>query len=160
MEQRGLDFGTEAPRPARRGMTVSQLTSRIQNTVEPAFADIWVEGEISNCTIPASGHWYFSLKDENAQIRAVLWKTAARLVKFKPRDGMKVLVRGAVRLYPPKGEYQISAEVIEPLGKGSLQQAFEDLKERLDKEGLFAPSRKRPIPMLPRRIGIVTSPTG
>ena len=163
MKQRGLDFGTDPGRPAaveRRGMTVSQLTTRIQNAVEPMFPDVWVEGEISNCTIPASGHWYFSLKDPHAQIRAVLWKTAARLVKFKPRDGMKVLVRGAVRLYPPKGEYQLSAEVIEPLGKGSLQQAFEDLKERLDKEGLFAPSRKRPIPMLPRRIGIVTSPTG
>ena len=160
MEQRGLDFGGESSRPVRRGMTVSQLTTRIRETVEPPFADVWVEGEISNCTIPASGHWYFSLKDANAQIRAVLWKTAARLVKFKPRDGMKVLVRGAVTLYAPKGEYQLSAEVIEPLGKGSLQQAFEDLKERLEKEGLFAPSRKRAIPMLPRRIGIVTSPTG
>jgi exodeoxyribonuclease VII large subunit len=160
MEQRGLDFGTSSQRPERRGMTVSQLTTRIQDALEAGFADVWVEGEISNCTIPASGHWYFSLKDQNAQIRAVLWKTAARLVKFKPRDGMKVLVRGAVKLYAPKGEYQISAEVIEPLGKGSLQQAFEDLKERLDKEGLFAPSKKRPIPMLPRRIGIVTSPTG
>jgi exodeoxyribonuclease VII large subunit len=161
MEQRGLDFGMGKPaRPERRGMTVSQLTTRIQEAVEEPFADVWVEGEISNCTFPASGHWYFSLKDERAQIRAVLWKSAARLVKFRPRDGMKVLVRGAVKLYPPKGEYQISAEVIEPLGKGSLQQAFEDLKERLDKEGLFAPSRKRAIPMLPRRIGIVTSPTG
>jgi exodeoxyribonuclease VII large subunit len=160
MEQRGLDFGTESQRPVRRGMTVSQLTTRIQDALESGFSDVWVEGEISNCTIPASGHWYFSLKDPNAQIRAVLWKTAARLVKFKPRDGMKVLVRGAVKLYAPKGEYQISAEVIEPLGKGSLQQAFEDLKERLEKEGLFAPSKKRAIPMLPRRIGIVTSPTG
>jgi exodeoxyribonuclease VII large subunit len=160
MEQRGLDFGTATPRPVRRGMTVSQLTSRIQDVLEGQFADVWVEGEISNLTIPASGHWYFSLKDENAQVRAVLWKTAARLVKFRPRDGMKVLVRGGVRLYAPKGEYQISVEVVEPLGKGSLQQAYEDLKDRLDKEGLFAPSRKRKIPMLPRRIGIVTSPTG
>jgi exodeoxyribonuclease VII large subunit len=160
MEQRGLDFGGASARPERRGMTVTQLTTRIQQALEDAFADVWIEGEISNCTIPASGHWYFSLKDENAQIRAVLWKTAARLVKFRPRDGMKVLVRGAVRLYPPKGEYQVSVEVMEPLGKGSLQQAFEDLKERLDKEGLFAPSRKRALPMLPRRIGVVTSPTG
>jgi exodeoxyribonuclease VII large subunit len=161
MEQRGLDFGATAPaRAERRGMTVTQLTTRIQETLEESFADVWLEGEISNCTIPASGHWYFSLKDENAQIKAVLWKSAARLVKFRPKDGMKVLVRGAVRLYPPKGEYQIAVEVIEPRGVGSLQQAFEDLKERLDKEGLFAPSRKRALPMLPRRLGIVTSPTG
>jgi exodeoxyribonuclease VII large subunit len=161
MEQRGLDFGTDKPaRPERRGLTVSQLTTRIQNALEGEFGDVWVEGEISNCTIPASGHWYFSLKDERAQIRAVLWKSAARLVKFRPRDGMKVLVRGALSLYPPKGEYQIAVEVIEPLGKGSLQQAFEDLKEKLEKEGLFAPSRKRPLPMLPRRVGVVTSPTG
>src|SRR5437899_989465 len=143
MEQRGLDFGTDKPgRPERRGMTVSQLTARIQDNLEGAFSDVWLEGEISNCSIPASGHWYFSLKDERAQIRAVLWKSAARLVKFRPRDGMKVLVRGGVTLYPPKGEYQISVEVIEPLGKGSLQQAFEDLKARLEKEGLFAASRK------------------
>jgi exodeoxyribonuclease VII large subunit len=161
MEQRGLDFGTDKPaRVERRGMTVSQLTTRIQNALEAEFRDVWVEGEISNCTFPASGHWYFSLKDERAQVRAVLWKSAARLVKFRPRDGMKVLVRGGISLYAPKGEYQISVEVIEPLGKGSLQQAFEDLKEKLEKEGLFAPSRKRPLPMLPRRVGIVTSPTG
>jgi exodeoxyribonuclease VII large subunit len=162
MQQRGLDFGGQAE-PAkvqRRGLTVSQLTTRLQDKLETEFADVWVEGEISNCSIPASGHWYFILKDEKAQIRAVLWKTAARLVKFRPRDGMKVLVRGGLRLYPPKGEYQISVEVIEPLGKGSLQQAFEDLKLALEREGLFDPSKKRPIPMLPRRIGIVTSPTG
>jgi hypothetical protein len=110
--------------------------------------------------MPASGHWYFSLKDASAQVRAVVWKTAARLIKFKPRDGMKVLVRGAVRVYPPKGEYQIAVEVIEPLGKGSLQQAFEELKAKLEKEGLFAAARKRPLPMLPRRIAVLTSPTG
>lgn len=158
-QQRGLDFGGTQP-VERHGWTVSQLTARIQGKLESEFGDVWVEGEISNCTIPASGHWYFSLKDDGAQVRAVLWKSAARLVKFRPRDGMKVLVRGALRLYPPKGEYQISVEVIEPLGKGSLQQAFEDLKFKLEKEGLFNPSRKRSLPMLPRRIGIVTSPTG
>jgi exodeoxyribonuclease VII large subunit len=159
--QRGLDFGaTEPARPERRGLTVSQLTALIQDKVETQFADVWVEGEISNCSLPASGHWYFVLKDDKAQVRAVLWKSAARLVKFRPRDGLKVLVRGGLRLYPPKGEYQISVEVIEPLGKGSLQQAFEDLKLALEKEGLFDPSKKRPLPMLPRRIGIVTSPTG
>jgi exodeoxyribonuclease VII large subunit len=162
VEQKGIDFGAgeEKPAPRRRTWTVSQLTDRLQGVLETEFFDVWVEGEVSNVTLPASGHWYFSLKDSNAQVRAVVWKTAARLIKFKPRDGMKVLVRGAVRVYPPKGEYQIAVEVIEPLGKGSLQQAFEELKGKLEKEGLFAAARKRPLPMLPRRIAVITSPTG
>jgi exodeoxyribonuclease VII large subunit len=161
-QQKGLDFGAgaEKPGPRRRTWTVSQLTDRLQGVLETEFFDVWVEGEVSNVTMPASGHWYFSLKDANAQVRAVVWKTAARLIKFKPKDGMKVLVRGAVRVYPPKGEYQIAVEVVEPLGKGSLQQAFEDLKAKLEKEGLFAAARKRALPMLPRRIAVVTSPTG
>jgi exodeoxyribonuclease VII large subunit len=162
MEQKGLDFGPSAPRaePRRRALTVSGLTDRIQGMLETEFNGVWVEGEVSNLTIAASGHWYFSLKDENAQLRAVVWKTQARLIRFRPRDGMKVVVRGSVRVYPPKGEYQLSVETLEPLGKGSLQQAFEELKERLQKEGLFEAKRKRTLPMLPRRIGIVTSPTG
>ena len=162
MEQKGLDFGpgAEKPVPRRRTWTVSQLTDRLQGVLETEFFDVWVEGEVSNLTTPASGHWYFSLKDANAQVRAVVWKTAARLIKFKPRDGMKVLVRGSVRVYPPKGEYQIAVEVVEPMGKGSLQQAFEDLKAKLDKEGLFAAARKRPLPMLPRRIAVVSQSGG
>jgi len=162
MEQKGLDFGpgAEKPGPRRRTWTVSQLTDRLQGVLETEFFDVWVEGEVSNLTTPASGHWYFSLKDANAQVRAVVWKTAARLIKFRPKDGMKVLVRGAVRVYPPKGEYQIAVEVVEPLGKGSLQQAFEELKAKLEAEGLFARERKRPLPMLPRRIAVLTSPTG
>lgn len=163
MEQRGLDFGASQagrPAPARRTLTVTQLTDRIQGVLETELFDVWVEGEISNLKIAPSGHWYFSLKDDNAQVRAVVWKTATRLIKFKPRDGMKVLARGGVRVYAPRGEYQLSVEVIEPLGKGSLQQAFEDLKEKLEQEGLFDPARKRPLPMLPRCVGIVTSPTG
>ncbi len=169
MQQKGLDFGGEEPRPAparprpapRQHWTVSQLSDRIQSVLETEFADVWVEGEVSNLRVmPSSGHWYFTLKDEKAQIRAVVWKSDARYIKFQPKDGMKVLARGAVRLYAPRGEYQLSVQVIEPLGKGSLQQAFEELKEKLDKEGLFAAERKRPIPMLPQRIGIVTSPTG
>jgi exodeoxyribonuclease VII large subunit len=119
-----------------------------------------VEGEVSNLKAAGSGHWYFSLKDDGAQIRAVVWKTAQRLIRFRPRDGMKVVARGSVRVYPPRGEYQLAIDVLEPLGKGSLQQAFEELKERLQKEGLFDPGRKRPLPLLPRRVGIVTSPTG
>ena len=162
MEQKGLDFGAGAEKAGakRRTWTVSQLTDRLQGVLETEFFDVWVEGEVSNVTMPASGHWYFSLKDANAQVRAVVWKTAARLIKFRPKDGMKVLVRGALRVYPPKGEYQIAVEVIEPLGKGSLQQAFEELKARLEQEGLFAAARKRPLPMLPRRVAVLTSPTG
>jgi exodeoxyribonuclease VII large subunit len=122
--------------------------------------DVWVEGEVSNLKLASSGHWYFSLKDEKSQIRAVVWKMDTRFVRFRPKDGMKVLARGQLRVYPPRGEYQISVQVLEPLGKGSLQQAFEELKERLENEGLFDPARKRPLPMLPHRIGVVTSPTG
>jgi len=162
MEQKGLDFGSaNEARPAwRRAFSVGELTDRIQGVLETDFADVWVEGEVSNLKVADSGHWYFSLKDERAQIRAVVWKTATRLIPFRLKDGMKVLARGGVRVYPPRGEYQISVEVLEPLGKGSLQQAFEELKERLGKEGLFDTKRKRPLPMLPRRIGVVTSPTG
>jgi exodeoxyribonuclease VII large subunit len=162
MEQKGLDFGAGAPRPEprRRAFTVSGLTDRIQWMLETEFNGVWVEGEVSNLTIASSGHWYFSLKDETAQMRAVVWKTQARLIRFRPKDGMKVVVRGNVRVYPPKGEYQLSVETVEPLGKGTLQQAYEELKEKLEKEGLFDAKRKRPLPMLPRRIGIVTSPTG
>jgi exodeoxyribonuclease VII large subunit len=162
MRQRGLDFGGSAEaRPARRrALTVSQLTERIQGLLETEFVDVWVEGEVSNLKRATSGHLYFSLKDEAAQIRAVVWKTDSRRLRFQPRDGMKVLARGSVRVYPPRGDYQLTAQVIEPLGKGSLAQAFEELKERLEKEGLFDPRRKRPLPVLPRRIGVVTSPTG
>ena len=110
MRQKGLDFGeAAAPRPARRrALTVSELTERIQGVLETEFVDVWVEGEISNLKLAASGHWYFSLKDEQAQIRAVVWKTDARLIRFRPKDGMKVLARGAVRVYAPRGDYQLS----------------------------------------------------
>ncbi len=182
MRQKGFQFGDEpAPRsgkpaqpvapgprsprpkeapPRRRALTVSELTDRIQGVLETEFLDVWVEGEVSNLKLASSGHWYFSLKDEQAQVRAVVWRMDARLVRFRPRDGMKVLARGTLRVYPPRGEYQLSVQLLEPLGKGSLQQAFEELKEKLEREGLFDPARKRPLPMLPRRIGVVTSPTG
>jgi exodeoxyribonuclease VII large subunit len=162
MEQKGLDFGeTARALPGkRRALSVTELTDRLQGVLETEFFDVWVEGEISNLNQAASGHWYFSLKDDRAQIRAVVWKTAARLIKWKPKDGMRVLARGGIKVYAPRGDYQISVEVLEPLGVGSLQQAFEELKERLSKEGLFDPAKKRPLPMLPRCIGIVTSPTG
>jgi exodeoxyribonuclease VII large subunit len=163
MEQRRLDFDLPASQlqaPGRRALTVTQLTQRIQELIELEFVDVCVEGEVSNLTIAASGHWYFSLKDDKAQIRAVVWKSAARYIRFRPKDGLKVVARGALRVYPPKGEYQIAVELLEPVGKGSLQEAFEQLKARLEKEGLFDPRRKRALPALPRRIGIVTSPTG
>jgi exodeoxyribonuclease VII large subunit len=185
MSQKGLDFGDEpAPRDAkparpaadpaasrkapgptpeanrRRALTVSELTERIQGVLETEFLDVWVEGEISNLKLATSGHWYFSLKDEQAQLAAVVWRNDTRLVRFRPKDGMKVLARGQLRVYPPRGAYQLSVQVLEPLGKGSLQQAFEELKQKLEQEGLFDPARKRPLPMLPRRIGVVTSPTG
>ena len=163
MQQRGLDFAAgDAPSPPRRSraLSVSELTDRIQGLLEVDLHDVWVEGEVSNLRLAESGHWYFSLKDAKAQVRAVVWKTATRLIRFRPRDGMKVVARGSVRVYPPRGEYQVSVEVLEPLGKGSLQQAFEDLKQRLGREGLFEAARKRPLPMLPRRIGVVTSPGG
>jgi len=146
--------------PKRRALSVTQLTERLRGVLEPEFPDVWVEGEVSNLSTPASGHWYFSLKDEGAQLRAVVWKTSARLLRFRPRDGLKVLARGAIRLYPPRGEYQLSVEWLEPLGKGSLQEAFEQLKQKLEREGLFDPARKRPLPLLPRRVGVVTSPSG
>jgi exodeoxyribonuclease VII large subunit len=162
MQQKGLDFGDSAdPRPGRRrALTVSELTDRVQGVLETEFFDVWVEGEISNLKRATSGHIYFSLKDEDAQIAATVWKSDARRLRFRPEDGMQVLARGSIRVYPPRGSYQISVQVLEPLGKGSLAQAFEELKKRLDEEGLFATERKRALPVLPRRIGVVTSPTG
>jgi len=150
----------QAPASRRRALTVSQLTDRIQGVLETEFLDVWVEGEISNLKPAGSGHVYFSLKDDKAQLAAVVWRNDARLLRFRPQDGMKVLARGTLRVYPPRGSYQLQVQVLEPLGKGSLQQAFEELKQKLEQEGLFAASRKRALPMLPRRIGVVTSPTG
>jgi exodeoxyribonuclease VII large subunit len=162
MQQKGLDFGGSAgSRPARRrALTVSELTDRIQGALETEFFDVWVEGEISNLKRAVSGHVYFSLKDERAQIAATVWKSDARRLRFRPRDGMHVLARGSIRVYPPRGSYQVSVQLLEPLGKGSLAQAFEELKRKLDEEGLFSAERKRSLPLLPRRVGVITSPTG
>ncbi len=141
-------------------LTVSQLTERLRGTLETQFFDVWVEGEISNLVAAQSGHVYFKLKDRQAVVSAVIFRQQARLLRFRPADGQHVLARGGVRVYPPRGEYQLQVELLEPRGKGSLQQAFEELKERLAAEGLFDAARKRPLPMLPRRIGLVTSPQG
>lgn len=146
--------------PFRYVLTVTELTQEIKEILEERFPDLWVEGEISNLKIPPSGHIYFILKDELSQIRAVLFKTQARTLRFLPEDGLQVLCRGRVSLYEKRGEYQLILESIEPKGIGALQLAFLQLKERLEKEGLFDPSHKKPLPFLPQTIGIATSPTG
>src|SRR5580693_3498492 len=124
------------------------------------FTDIWISGEISGTRLPASGHYYFTLKDETAQLRCVCYKMTARYLKFKPRDGVAVLARGRVDLYDARGEIQLVVEAIEPQGYGALQLAFEQLKKKLAAEGLFDSARKRTLPPVPQRIGIITSPTG
>ena len=146
--------------PFRHILSVSELTSVIKSTLENNFTDVWVEGEIFNFRVPSSGHIYFTLKDNSSQIRAVLFRPTARMLKFVPKEGLHVLCRGRITVYEFRGEYQIVIEYMEPKGIGALLMAFEQLKERLFKEGLFDESRKRPIPPFPKKIGIVTSPTG
>ncbi len=148
------------PAPAPRVWTVSALTAAIRDLLETRFADVWIEGEISNCRPWRTGHLYFTLKDEGAQIKAVMFRSAVRALKFRPEDGLGVLVRGRIGVYDPKGEYQVVCDRMEPQGLGALQLAFEQLKKRLQAEGLFDAARKRPLPALPRRIGIVTSLDG
>jgi len=144
----------------RRVLTVSALTALVRGLLEENFDQIWVEGEISNLACPQSGHCYFTLKDAGAQIRCVMFRGAFRSLKFTPGDGMRVLTRGRLTLFEPRGEYQLVAEYLEPQGIGGLQLAFIQLKEKLAKEGLFSELHKKEIPKLPRRIGVVTSPTG
>jgi exodeoxyribonuclease VII large subunit len=141
-------------------LTVTQLTHQIRNLLEGTFPDIWVEGEISNLSIPQSGHAYFTLKDEQSQIRAVMFRSAQRFLKFTLQHGVQVICRGRVSVYEPRGEYQLIIDYIEPKGVGALQLAFEQLKARLEKEGLFDLAHKKTLPVLPRRIGLITSPTG
>jgi len=137
---------------------VHDLVAAVRTRLEREYTDTWVEGEISNFRAHDSGHLYFTLKDESAQIRVVMFRSAARLLRFRPDNGMQVVVRGRVTIYEERGELQISAEYLEPKGAGALQIAFEQLKAKLEAEGLFDTARKKPIPTLPRRIGIVTSP--
>ncbi len=146
--------------PLRYVLTVSELTQEIKDILEDKFPDVWVEGEISNLRVPPSGHIYFTLKDDLSQIRAVLFRMQARTLRFSPEDGLHVICRGRVSLYERRGDYQLILESVEPKGMGALQLAFLQLKEKLEKEGLFDPSHKKPIPMVPQKIGIVTSPTG
>jgi exodeoxyribonuclease VII large subunit len=141
-------------------LTVTQLTVQIKNLLEGNFPEVWVEGELSNLNVPQSGHAYFTLKDEHSQVRAVMFRSSHRYLKFTLQHGIQVLCRGRVSVYDPRGEYQLILDYIEPKGVGALQLAFEQLKAQLEKEGLFDLGRKKPLPLLPRRIGIITSPTG
>jgi exodeoxyribonuclease VII large subunit len=151
-----------APRrpPARRVLTVSQVNATVRRLIESELRDVWIEGEISNCRVWNTGHMYFTLKDGTSQLRAVMFRMPLGYLRFKPQDGLRVIARGGISVYEPKGEYQLVCEHMEPHGLGALQLAFEQLKKRLQDAGLFDPSRKRPLPALPRRIGIVTSLDG
>lgn len=141
-------------------LTVTEVTRDIKDLLEDTFASVWVEGEISNWRVVQSGHAYFTLKDAHTQLRTVMFRSALRHVPFTPESGMQVVAHGRLTVYEPRGDYQLLAESLEPKGVGALQIAFEQLKERLFQEGLFDEARKRPLPLVPQRIGIVTSPTG
>jgi exodeoxyribonuclease VII large subunit len=145
---------------SERALTVSELTDRIKETLESAFPSIWVSGEISNLSRPHSGHIYLTLKDEAAQIRGVIWRGAAAGLRFDLQDGLEVICRGDIDVYPPRGSYQLVIRQIEPKGVGALQLAFRQLHARLAAEGLFDAQHKKPLPRFPRRIAFVTSPTG
>ena len=153
-DQLGFSF---RPRD-RRIWTVRDLVTTVRTHIERDYGDVWVEGEISNFRAHDSGHLYFTLKELNAQIRAVMFRSQAKLLRFRPGNGMLVVLRGRVTIYEERGELQISAEYLEPKGAGALQVAFEQLKAKLEAEGLFDSGHKRPIPTLPRQIGIITSP--
>ena len=157
---RQLDLSFEEPQVARRVWSVRELVDQVCQQVERRYSDIWVEGEISNCRPAPSGHLYFTLKDAEAQLPVVLFRRQALLLRFKPDDGLHVLVRGRISVYSQRGQLQLIGETIEPVGAGSLQLAFEQLKERLKAEGLFEAARKRQLPAFPRTVGIITSPTG
>jgi exodeoxyribonuclease VII large subunit len=144
----------------KRILSVSQLTALIKGVLEENFEHLWVEGEISNLAMPASGHLYFTLKDAGAQIRCVMFRASSRALKFRPRDGSEFIVRGRLTVFEPRGDYQLVVEYMEPRGIGALQLAFDQLKERLAKEGLFDEHHKKPVPGFPQRIGIVTSASG
>jgi len=155
MEQPLLNFG-----PTKKIFSVSELSQGIKNLLEREYPDVWVTGEVSNFRAAASGHLYFTLKDATAQLRTVCFRNQARYLKFKPQDGISVIARGHLSVYEARGEYQLYVEYLEPAGLGALQLAFEQLKQKLAAEGLFDIARKKPLPLLPRAIGVVTSPTG
>src|SRR5215471_2189676 len=144
----------------RRVYSVSDLTVRIRDLLEEKLFEIWVEGELSNCKVWNNGHLYFTLKDDRSQLKGFMFKSSLRYLKFKPVDGTRVIARGKITVYEPRGEYQLVCEHLEPQGLGALQLAFDQLKKRLQAEGLFDAARKRALPALPRKIGVVTSLDG
>jgi exodeoxyribonuclease VII large subunit len=146
--------------PAQQTLTVSQLTAQIKNALEGEFPSVWVSGEISNYSRPQSGHSYFTLKDDQAQIRAVMWRGATARIKFDLVDGLDVICHGRVDVYAPRGSYQLVIDELQPKGVGALELALRKLREKLAAEGLFDPARKRKLPAFPRRVAFVTSPTG
>jgi exodeoxyribonuclease VII large subunit len=150
----------ESPAPTRRIFTVTELTVRVRDHLEEQFFEVWVEGELSGVRLWNTGHLYFTLKDSTSLLKGLMFRSALRYLKFKPVDGLRVVARGKISVYEPKGEYQIVCEHLEPQGLGALQLAFDQLKKRLQAEGLFDASRKRPLPALPRKIGVVTSLDG
>jgi exodeoxyribonuclease VII large subunit len=144
----------------RRPLSVSELNAQVRGELERRFASVWVEGEVVNFVAAKSGHWYFTLHDGTSQLRAACYRGANYRIKFQPFDGLQVRVRGRLTLYEPRGEYQILVESLEPVGEGALRVAFEQIKSKLEAEGLFSPQLKRKLPLLPRRVGVVTSPNG
>src|SRR5262252_3612473 len=146
--------------PERRSLSVGELTARIRDLLVKNFAEVLVEGEVSNCREAQSGHIYFTLKDDKAQVKCVWFRQQMRAVKFRPEDGLKVTLRGSIGVYEARGEYQIYVESLDPAGRGALQLAFEQLKKKLESEGLFLAQHKKPLPLLPSRIGLITSPKG
>lgn len=155
-----LDLRFDEPHERRRIWAVRELVTHVRDVVEREYGDVWVEGEVSNLRPAPSGHLYFTLKDAEAQLPIILFRRQALLLRFRPEDGLHVLVRGRISVYEQRGQLQLVAETMEPVGAGSLQLAFEQLKARLKDEGLFDADRKKPLPMFPRTVGIVTSPTG
>jgi exodeoxyribonuclease VII large subunit len=152
---------SRTPNPeSRRILSVSELTVRVRDLLEGELFEVWIEGELSNCKVWNNGHLYFTLKDDRSQLKGFMFRSSLRYLKFKPTDGTHVVARGKITVYEPRGEYQLECAHLEPKGLGALQLAFEQLKERLQQEGLFDAGRKRPLPALPRKIGIVTSLDG
>ena len=146
--------------PERQVYTVTEITRAIKFSFETEFPQVWIEGEISNLRIPSSGHMYLTIKDEKSQIKVVMFRSGKSKLKFEPKDGDQVIVKGEITVYEPRGEYQIVIDYMEPKGIGALQLAFQQLKEKLSKEGLFDEEFKKGLPLLPQKIGIITSPTG
>lgn len=163
MEQQGLDFSRDARPEEKTGpkiFTVSELTKSVRGLLEGHFSEVWVSGEISNFRSPGSGHYYFTLKDETAQLSCVMFRGLNAKLPFKLEDGLEVICRGRLTVYESRGQYQIVVDYCEPKGLGALQLAFEQLKKKLQAEGLFDPAHKKKLPFLPHKIGVVTSPTG